>query len=289
MICLACKRRVDGNRSFCRNCGSSVFIEKNEAASFLARYADPVDVTPPAGRTPAPPPPSSPSRPASRSLPSPSGIATAKRARQQQAARDVKAAAASGAGCIAGLVRLAIFAAIIYYGGSALLRIPEVANVKDAIQRGDTDALDSALQALRDRFRSGFSDRPASDREAPGQPPQTAPSVPLTGGALAPALDAAQVYQPGNGVTMPTPTVRVNPTYTPEALRRRIQGSVLLECIVRPDFTVTDISIIRSLDPGLDAEAIKALGQWRFTPGRRDGRFVPVVVTIEMKFTLPES
>jgi len=63
---------------------------------------------------------------------------------------------------------------------------------------------------------------------------------------------------------------------------------VLLECVVRPDGSVGDVQILRSLDGvfGLDQEAIKAAKQWRFAPGTRLGEPVPVLVTIELTFTL---
>jgi len=44
--------------------------------------------------------------------------------------------------------------------------------------------------------------------------------------------------------------------------------------------------VTTSLDAGLDQEAIKAVKQWRFEPGTKDGKPVPVLMTIEMTFTL---
>jgi protein TonB len=80
----------------------------------------------------------------------------------------------------------------------------------------------------------------------------------------------------------------VKPEYTAEAMRARVQGSVLLECVVRPNGRCTDIQVVRTLDPtfGLDQEAIEAAEQWRFEPGTRLGESVPVLVTIELTFTL---
>ena len=45
---------------------------------------------------------------------------------------------------------------------------------------------------------------------------------------------------------------------------------------------------MRSLDKryGLDDESVKALKQWQFTPGQKDGVAVPVVVEVEMTFTI---
>jgi protein TonB len=80
----------------------------------------------------------------------------------------------------------------------------------------------------------------------------------------------------------------VKPDYTADAMRAKMQGVVLLECVVRPDGTVGDLRIVKSLDKtfGLDEQAIKAAKQWRFSPGRRLGEPVPVLVTIELTFTL---
>jgi TonB family protein len=96
------------------------------------------------------------------------------------------------------------------------------------------------------------------------------------------------VYQPGNGVSLPRVLREVKPQYTSDAMRAKIQGTVLLQCVVRPDGSVTDIQVVRSLDPtfGLDQEAIKAARQWRFAPGTRLGEPVAVLVTIQLDFTL---
>ena len=95
-------------------------------------------------------------------------------------------------------------------------------------------------------------------------------------------------YRPGNGVETPRLVRDVKPAYTAEAMRAKVQGVVLLECVVMPDGTVGDIQVKRSLDRtfGLDAEAVKAAKQWKFVPGMRLGQPVPVLVTIELQFSL---
>ncbi|HYB97404.1 MAG TPA: energy transducer TonB [Vicinamibacterales bacterium] len=95
-------------------------------------------------------------------------------------------------------------------------------------------------------------------------------------------------FRPGAGITMPQIVREVKPAYTADAMRAKVQGSVWLECIVMPDGTVGDVKVTRSLDPifGLDQEAIKAAKQWRFKPGMRQGEPVPVIITIELTFTL---
>jgi len=95
-------------------------------------------------------------------------------------------------------------------------------------------------------------------------------------------------YRPGNGVQLPRPLREVKPQYTADAMRAKVQGTVLLECVVLPDGTVGKVEVVRSLDSafGLDQEAIKAARQWRFAPGTRFGEPVAVLVTIELTFTL---
>ena len=90
------------------------------------------------------------------------------------------------------------------------------------------------------------------------------------------------------GVTLPKVISEVKPKYTPEALQARIAGTVVMTTVVRTDGTPRDIEITKSLDTvyGLDQQAAAALGQWRFGPGRKDGKPVNVRVTIEMRFSL---
>lgn len=95
-------------------------------------------------------------------------------------------------------------------------------------------------------------------------------------------------YRPGNGVTLPRVLREVKPQYTSDAMRAKVQGTVLLECVVRADGSVGDVQVIRSLDStfGLDQEAMKAARNWKFQPGTRLGEPVPVLITIELTFTL---
>jgi TonB family protein len=96
------------------------------------------------------------------------------------------------------------------------------------------------------------------------------------------------VYRPGSGVINPRILREVKPQYTADAMRAKVQGTVLLECVVLADGTVGRVDVVKSLDPtfGLDAEAVKAAKQWRFQPGTRFGEPVAVLVTIELTFTL---
>lgn len=92
----------------------------------------------------------------------------------------------------------------------------------------------------------------------------------------------------GDGVTTPIVTYELKPHYTSDAMRARVQGAVMLGCVVDVDGSVRDVKVLASLDRwlGLDAEAIRAASQWKFKPGTLSGEAVPVWITIEMHFTL---
>ena len=114
---------------------------------------------------------------------------------------------------------------------------------------------------------------------------------PGTGSGLGPGSGGntgGGVYRPGNGVNLPRVLREVKPQYTSDAMRAKVQGTVLLECVVQKDGSVGEVQVVRSLDStfGLDQEAIKAAKAWRFAPGTRMGEPVPVLITIELTFTL---
>lgn len=93
----------------------------------------------------------------------------------------------------------------------------------------------------------------------------------------------------GPGVTNPTLISSARPSYTPEAMLRRKEGVVLVECIVTKTGSAEGCRVIRSLDGnafGLDDEALKAASQFRFNPGRKDGVPVSVRVRIEIAFNM---
>lgn len=97
-----------------------------------------------------------------------------------------------------------------------------------------------------------------------------------------------RVYGLGDGVDPPVALYRGTPVYTPEAMRARIEGTVVVACVVQPSGVCTDIKVTRSLDAafGLDREAVKAAARWRFRPGTKAGRAVPILVTIEIGFSI---
>ena len=58
--------------------------------------------------------------------------------------------------------------------------------------------------------------------------------------------------------------------------------SVIVDEMGRPNH----VKVLRSLGLGLDQKAMDAVSQWRFKPGQKDGKAVPVIATIEVNFRL---
>jgi periplasmic protein TonB len=94
-------------------------------------------------------------------------------------------------------------------------------------------------------------------------------------------------YRPGD-VVLPVAVHMERPRYSADAMRARIEGIVIVECVVRVSGQCSDIHVTHSLDPrfGLDEEAKRAAALWRFRPGTRRGEPVPVAVRLELAFSI---
>ena len=93
-------------------------------------------------------------------------------------------------------------------------------------------------------------------------------------------------YRPGTGITAPAIIREVKPDYTEEGRRRHLEGDVVLEIIVKRDGTVGNVKLLQGLGAGLDQRAIDAVRQWRFSPAKRYGTPVDVIVEVAMEFKL---
>lgn len=92
------------------------------------------------------------------------------------------------------------------------------------------------------------------------------------------------VYRVGGDVLSPRLVVTSDPEYSTEASNNDVQGTVTLEVVVEIDGKPTDIRVVKSLGFGLDEQAVKAVRKWRFKPGTKGGRPVPVRVTVQATF-----
>lgn len=123
--------------------------------------------------------------------------------------------------------------------------------------------------------------------QAVANPPQDAKMPdPPTPPPQTEAQEPPQFYRIGNGVSAPTVARNVEPGYSEEARRARLEGSVIVSVVVTAQGLPEQVAVIKSLGMGLDEKAIEAIKQWRFNPGRKDGKTVPVLANIEVRFRL---
>jgi len=78
-----------------------------------------------------------------------------------------------------------------------------------------------------------------------------------------------------------------NVKYPKTAFDANIQGRVIAQFVVDKEGTVRDAHVVKSVDPALDAEALRVINnmpKWR--PGRQNGKVVNVKYTIPVSFSL---
>ena len=81
-------------------------------------------------------------------------------------------------------------------------------------------------------------------------------------------------------VTAPILVHKVNPTYPPVARRLQIQGEVVVRATVGLDGAVGNVEVVRSDNTVLNQAAMRAVAQYRYKPGVRNG--VPEAMPIQI-------
>ena len=78
-----------------------------------------------------------------------------------------------------------------------------------------------------------------------------------------------------------------NIKYPVIAQENGIQGRVICNFVVERDGSITDVQVVRGVDPSLDKEAIRVIQQMpRWTPGKQRGQAVRVRFTLPVVFRL---
>ena len=88
----------------------------------------------------------------------------------------------------------------------------------------------------------------------------------------------------GGSITAPALVRQVEPEYPAAALAAGVTGLVILEAEVDTNGRVTSVKVLRSSGKFLDASAIAALQQWRYSPLILSGVPVPFVLTVTFNF-----
>lgn len=109
------------------------------------------------------------------------------------------------------------------------------------------------------------------------------PSQPQTGVDVSPLP-----YYGGINREVSSPGVLFDPspTYPAVAHSLKLQGTTILQLTVTPAGTPSDIAILKPIGCGLDDQAVKALGTWKFKPAMLNGIPVPVRIDVEVSFNM---
>jgi len=126
---------------------------------------------------------------------------------------------------------------------------------------------------------------PAPSPTAAVEPSPAPPKV----SQLPKEIDGEPVVVIDESITPPVPTLQGPPVYTEEARKARVQGVVILKTVIDTAGVVRDVEVLRGLPMGLTEAAVEAVEQWRYEPAKRDGRPVPVYLTVTVQFSLRED
>lgn len=87
-------------------------------------------------------------------------------------------------------------------------------------------------------------------------------------------------------VTPPTPLRTPEPQYSEEARQGRVQGKSDVIMIINEEGAPEIIKLSQALYRSLDINALLALSEWKFRPGMRKGIPVPVIIHVQIRFSL---
>ncbi len=135
------------------------------------------------------------------------------------------------------------------------------------IRRNLTKEQWQKLQVMHDLRESGSTFLPLN----PGEPPP-----------------GERLYRIGEqGVAAPKAVYRPMPQYTPQAREAKVQGTLLMQGIIRKNGHVDGLKVLRPLGFGLDERALDTVGkEWRFEPGTLQGQPVDIEANFEISFRL---
>jgi periplasmic protein TonB len=89
----------------------------------------------------------------------------------------------------------------------------------------------------------------------------------------------------GGLIRAPSKVRDARPAYPEIAKTARVQGAVLIECIIATDGRVENVRVV-SGHPLLQGPALEAVSQWRYTPSFLNGVPVSVIMTVTVNFIL---
>ena len=146
--------------------------------------------------------------------------------------------------------------------------------------------VDKKVDPVRIAPTEGFPDVPQPDVYSP--PVDKTPEEKVDDDFIFVAVEEYPIF-PGNGDSNSNllKWISENLKYPTVAAENGIQGRVSCQFIVNADGSVSDVTILRSIDPSLDKEAVRVLKSmplWK--PGRQQKKAVRVKLSVPVNFRL---
>ena len=159
--------------------------------------------------------------------------------------------------------------------------------VKEENQVKQMDQLDAKV-AVGTKDEEGVKDRTVeavrSDIAVAAPPPPPAPK-PEVANKVFDVVEEMPSFPGGQGALMAF--LSSNIKYPVVAQENGVQGRVIVGFVVEKDGSISDVKVMRSVDPSLDREAqrvVKAMPKWK--PGKQNGSAVRVKYTVPVVFRL---
>jgi len=92
---------------------------------------------------------------------------------------------------------------------------------------------------------------------------------------------AALALKPDDKFTPPVILDRVVPKFE---TGRKITGTVKVTCIINAEGKITNVQVVRSIDPDIDRVAVDAFKQFHFSPALLNGKAAPATYQEELSF-----
>ena len=91
----------------------------------------------------------------------------------------------------------------------------------------------------------------------------------------------------GADLSAPEAITKVDPAYPQDLMHDRVEGTVVLYAVIHADGSVGEVKVLEGFDDRLNENARKALEQWRFRPGTKDGTPVDIEAVVRVPFKVP--
>lgn len=159
--------------------------------------------------------------------------------------------------------------------------------VKEENQVKQMDKLDEKV-AVGTENKEGTKDRLAeavrSDIAEAAPPPPPAPKPEVSNKVF--DVVEEMPHFPGGAAALQA-FLSSNTKYPVVAQENSVQGRVIVSFVVERDGSITDVRVVRSVDPSLDREASRVVRSMpRWSPGKQNGSAVRVKYTVPVVFRL---